>query len=291
LRLSAPGFRPAPWLTLLVCAGSVASQSATPPTACKVAGRVVTVGAAGDKVPVPANVSEVGTRRVTMTDETGAFVLPGLPPGRIILIIQGIGRPVVRDTLDVVAGEEVHREYTLGPSVWAPWEKARDSLVALGQWPPRLDSGLLEHMRVSRDVRVFRVDPDHPVVGAPPDEEHRAGPWPITGEAHRPSHHLVSELIEALGVASYDISGLYGGPRRLCAAGFRPGVAVRFTREGVPVDVLLCYGCDEISIFRDSRWAQSGDFDDPRFVDFARHVFPHDAQLAPLLARPRPLAH
>jgi len=271
------------------------AQPAAPPLtrSGRIVGRVFGLWAPRDTVPVPyASVSVAGTRnRAAMCDETGAFVLPGLTPGTIALLIQAVGRPGVRDTFDLGAGEEVHREYTLGPSIWAPCDKARDSLLALGQWPPRLDPGLLEHMRESHDVRVFRVDPDHPVAGAQSDEARRAGPWPITGEAHRPNHPLVSELIEALRVSAYDIPGLYCGPRRLCAAGFRPGVAVRFTREGVPVDVLLCYGCDEISVFRNGRWAQSGDFDDLRFVDFARHVFPHDAQLARLLARPRPLAH
>jgi hypothetical protein len=231
------------------------------------------------------SVIEAGTRRGEMTDETGAFVLAGLPAGRIVLIIQAMGRPAVRDTFEVVAGQTTRREYRVGPSSWAPYEKARDSLMATGQWPPRLDAGLLEHMRKSHDVRVFRLGP--PVADAPPDEEHRAGPWPITGEAHRPGHHLVSELIEDLRVSSYDIPGLHGGSRHLCAGGFRPGVAVRFTRKGVPVDVLLCYVCDEISIFRDGHGFQSGDFEDKRFVDFAKRMFPNDPAIA-RLTDPRP---
>jgi hypothetical protein len=219
-----------------------------------------------------------------MTDETGAFVLAGLPAGRIVLIIQAMGRPAVRDTFDLVAGQTIRREYRVGLT---PYEEAKDSLMAMGQWPPRLDPGLLEHISKSHDVRVFRIDAYHPVADAPPDEEHRAGRWPITGEAHRPSHHLVSELIEALRVSSYDIPGLYGGPRSLCAGGFRPGVAVRFTREGVPVDVLLCYSCYEISIWREGHGVQVGDFEDKRFVDFAKSMFPNDPAIA-RLTDPRP---
>ena len=263
-------------LVVLLAAGSEPpSPSPTPPVG-SVMGSVFTV--ARDTLPCPqASVRVIGTRVGTLTDETGAYVLSGLPPGRIVLNVKVIGIPQAFDTLDVAAGQTVRRNVWL-TSTRSPYEMARDSLAALGQWPPKLDTDLLEHMRAAEDVRVFRLDPNQAVFDVAPDPKRRIGPWPIVHESPRPDRRVVTELVDALSVSPYELPPIEGRPIKPCG-GFLPGIDVRFTREGVPVDVLLCYRCGEISIWRAGQGVQAGDFGDPRFVEFAKRVFPHDPEI------------
>jgi len=164
------------------------------------------------------------------------------------------------------------------PSSPTRYEIVRDSLSALGRWPPKLDADLLEHMRAAKDVRVFRLDPNKADFDVPPDPKHRIGPWPIVHEARRPDRHVVTELVDALSVSPYELPPMEGRPVKACG-GFWPGIDVRFTRDGVPVDVLLCYRCGEMSIWRSRLGVQAGDFADPRFVEFAKRVFPNDPEI------------
>lgn len=271
----AAGLRSTLGLALLLCGGLVASQPVAQLGTCRVTGRIFSIGTARDTVPIPfAYVTVLEPRMSFVSDELGQFELPPLPPGRVVLAIMAIGYPRVLDTLELVAGETIHRVYR----VTNEYNVVRDSLSSLGKWPPALHPDLLEHMRKSHDVRVLRLDPDHPAFGGAPDPEHRIGPWPIVSEAHRHSRHEVEQLIEALRASPYRIPGVKGGPTKLCG-GFSPGIDVRFTRDDVPVDVLLCYACREVSILRAGQWVQSGDFEDRRFAEFARHVFPHDAAI------------
>jgi hypothetical protein len=209
-----------------------------------------------------------------LSDEVGRFVLTGLPPGRFQVIVRAIGHPVAIDVIDLAAGDTLHRDFRIGTD----YELVSDSLSALGRWPPALDPSLLEHMRKSHDVRVFRIDPNHLTYSVAPDREHRVGPYPIVSEAQRPARHVVEQLIEALRACPYKIPGVTGGPKKLCG-GFSPGIAVRFTHDGVPVDVLLCYACGEMSIMRAERGVQAGDFSGRWFADFARQAFPDDAAI------------
>src|SRR5262249_62229710 len=105
---------------------------------------------------------------------------------------------------------------------------------------PSLDPDLPEHMRSARDVHVFRLGAPPSHRGATPDSGQRIGPWPITGEGPRPKRHLVADLVGAPRVSTWGIRGVAGEPTELCG-GFSPAIDVRFTREGLPVDVLLCY--------------------------------------------------
>jgi hypothetical protein len=135
-------------------------------------------------------------------------------------------------------------------------------------------------MQKAHDVRVFRLDPDHREWGAAPDPKHRVAAWRIVHEAHRPSRHRIEQLIEAMRSRPYHLRGFemyyddWGG--------FQPDIDVRFTHDGVQVDVLLCYTCDAASIWRAGKWVQSGDLKDWRFFEFGLHAFPHDTALRKL---------
>jgi hypothetical protein len=262
----------------MLCAGPAVSQSVAPPTTCSVVGRVFRIGAGRDTVPVPlANVIVLGTRIGCRSDEAGRFVLTGLPTGRFQVSVRATGNLATVQVLDPVAGETIHRDLRIGTD----YDLVQDSLSALGKWPPALDPSLLEHMRKSPDVRVFRIDPNHLDFSVAPDREHRVGPYPIVSEAQRPARHVVEQLIEALRASPYKIPGVTGGPKKLCG-GFSPGIDVRFTHDGVPVDVLLCYACGEVSILRAERPVQAGDFSGRWFADFARQAFPDDAEIGRL---------
>ena len=232
-------------------------------------------------VPVAfANVIILGTRVGAVTDEVGAFVLKGLPPGQIQIRLKAPGSLDYIEALSLTPGDTLRREFRIPPN---RYQELQDSLSALGEWPPRVAPDLLEHMRNASMIRVFRLDPDRPVFGAPLDPEHRMGPWPIVGEAHPPSRGVLDKLIDALG-ASPTRLGVLGEPKKVCG-GFSPGIDVRFIRDGVPVDVLLCYRCDEFSLFRDGHYAQSGDFGSQGFVEFAIRTFPRDSVLSRLHTR------
>jgi hypothetical protein len=273
------------WLALLLDAGS---EPATPDTLrCRLAGHVFIV--ARDTVPARfADLIVLGTHMGAMTDETGAYVVNGLPPGTYQVKVLAIGRDPQVESVMLVAGQTTRRNYWIGPM---RYDVVRDSLAALGQWPPSLDPGVLEHMRGSHDVRVFRLDPDRPAFGAAHDPEHRIGPWPIVSEAPRPGRHQVEHLIDAMRATAYHLRPrLRGEPQKLCG-GFSPGIDVRFTRDGAPVDVLLCYRCYELSILRSGQGVQSADFSDAHFVEFAKHAFPHDPVLSRLRVGPNQHHH
>jgi hypothetical protein len=221
-----------------------------------------------------ANVIVSGTRIGTQTDERGGFRLD-VPAGTITLRITQIGNTPLTVPLVLAPGDTVRPTYRMASPPHERFAQIRDSLSARGLWPPTLDPELHQHMREALDVRVFRLDPDHPVFDKPPDRERRIGPWPIVGEASAPDRALVGELIETLRE-----SGLYlpriRGDQKLCG-GFAPGVDVRFTSTGVPVDVLLCFKCGEFSIWRDGKGRQSGDFGGQTvFARFAQQSFPKD---------------
>ena len=275
----ATGLRRIVGLTVLLCAGSLApALPAAPPSNGRVVGRVLIVRAAGDTVPVPhPSVVEMRSHRDAITDWTGAFALVGIPSGRVVLAIHSFGSHKILDTLDLAAGQTVRRDYLLsGPR----FEAVRDSLAALGQWPPALDPALLDHMRKAHDVRVFRLDPSYEDWTSAPDPKHRVAAWRIVNEGHRPSHHNVEQLAEAMRSRPYRLNGFemyYDG-----RGAFRPDVGVRFTHDGVPVDVLLCYTCDALSIWRAGEYVQSADLKDWRFFAFGLHAFPHDATIRKL---------
>src|SRR4029077_16515589 len=154
---------------------------------------------------------------------TGTFVLTGLPPGAFDIVIRGPGILDHTEVIKLTPGDTLRREFYVGPSRYV---QLHDSLSALGQWPPRVAPDLLEHMRHASSLRVFRLDPDHPVIGVPPDPQHRFGPWPIEGEAHPPDHGTGQKMQEALAASTVQLR-VPGEPKKMCG-GFAPGIDARF---------------------------------------------------------------
>lgn len=65
------------------------------------------------------------------------------------------------------------------------------------------------------------------------------------------------------------------------ACKFLPGVAIRERRGETVVEVLLCFGCDEVQFWLDGARAQTEDTDPRRadLVRIAQRLFPDDAKL------------
>lgn len=119
------------WLALLL--GSTRASAPPPPAhpaaTCTVFGSIFV--AVDDTLPEPyAEVRVLGTRSKTLSDEDGHFVLHGLAPGRVVLGIRAVGGPLMLDTLDLVAGKSIRRDYRIDQA-WARYEKTLDSLTAL----------------------------------------------------------------------------------------------------------------------------------------------------------------
>jgi hypothetical protein len=87
---------------------------------------------------------------------------------------------------------------------------------------------------------------------------------------------VTAGLIEAVRSSDYEIQGFRMAS--FCDS-FSPSIDVRFTHDELRVDVLINYACYELSIWREGRWLQSGDFKDERVAEFARHAFPHDPEI------------
>jgi carboxypeptidase family protein len=243
---------------------------------------------ADDGAPVPyAAVGDTARRIGAITDEQGRFLIAGIPPGRITITVRQLGSPPLFETLELAPGDTLRRTYRLAFPERERLLRQRDSLTAIGAWPPTLDPTLHQHMREALDVRVFRLDPEHPAFDAPRDPERRIGPWPIVGETGRPPRPVVEELIGILCDTELYRANAEGAIK-LCG-GFSPGIDVRFTNLGVPVDLLLCYTCGEFAIWHGGRMRQSGDFESrgPDFVRFAKRMFPRDPVIKRLGGKPK----
>jgi hypothetical protein len=62
------------------------------------------------------------------------------------------------------------------------------------------------------------------------------------------------------------------------ACEFLPGVALRYHGDGIDVDVLLCFSCDELEVYRNGAEVGHEDFDPRRadLVRIAKRLFPED---------------
>src|SRR5260221_4097093 len=79
----------------------------------RISGRALEKG----KDPVSfANVIVLGTKQGTMTDETGAFVIPGVPVGTYQVKLQAIGYDPLIQTVQVNAGQTALVNFAVGQS-------------------------------------------------------------------------------------------------------------------------------------------------------------------------------
>jgi hypothetical protein len=71
----------------------------------------------------------------------------------------------------------------------------------------------------------------------------------------------------------------YGGGVKACH--FSPGVAIIYTTEKGSLDVLLCFGCDQIEIHQNGKRVGGKDFDKAReaIVAVVKKMFPDDAEI------------
>jgi len=62
------------------------------------------------------------------------------------------------------------------------------------------------------------------------------------------------------------------------ACEFMPGVALRYDGDETQIDILLCFSCDELEVYRDGQKVGHEDFDPrrPDLVRLAKHLFPDD---------------
>ena len=97
---------------------SPAPAPATGAASGRVTGRALEKG----KDPVPfANVIILGTKQGTMTDETGAFVIPGVPVGSYEIKLQAIGYEAVVMKVQVNAGQTAVVNFEVG----ATWGRSK----------------------------------------------------------------------------------------------------------------------------------------------------------------------
>jgi hypothetical protein len=68
------------------------------------------------------------------------------------------------------------------------------------------------------------------------------------------------------------------------ACEFLPGVAFRFERDELQVDVLICFSCDELEVYLDGKEVGHEDFDPrrPDLVAVAKRLFPDDEAIQKL---------
>ncbi len=102
--------------------------------------------------------------------------------------------------------------------------------------------------------------------------------YPVTSTAvpiDNESRAKLSEVLAAPDTYLWDVDK---------ACEFLPGVALRLTGGDVNVDILICFSCDELEIYRNENLAGHEDFD-PRRSDLLRLVkklFPDDKAIQSL---------
>lgn len=264
----------APLVVLMGACASISKVTAANPTPATVWGRLVR---ANDGTPVTfANILVVGTRIGTLSDETGAFRLSGLPAGRVVLRIQALGDPALLDTLDLAHGDSLERLVRLRSPREEHFLHIRDSLTARGHWPPSLDSTLEARMRGAQVIQVFRLDPDRDWPPSRDTLRHVSG-WPIVGRVPHPSREGLDSLLLVFRKSDLYLPGMRGA-KKMCLGGFQPGIAVRYLGTSPTTELLLCYKCGEFLIQSRDGPRQGGDFEsgDSVFVWFAKAMFPND---------------
>lgn len=116
--------------------------------------------------------------------------------------------------------------------------------------------------------------------GAPPDfRPHERG------IAFGPVVAVTSEDATRLSSA-LTTPGTYMSGSSACL--FSPGVLVRFWVDDRPIDVLICFRCEELAAFRGGRpVGPLTSFAQPPLLDAVRRVFPDDEALRALAERRR----
>lgn len=218
--------------------------------------------------PIPfCNVIILGTRQGSLTDENGWFQIPHAPAGTYQIKAFQVGYDPRILTVSVRGGETTAVEIALGSHAVS----VRDSLDAIGEWPPRLD--FTARTRLSRAYRLEVVRLHGFVSGRP---------WPAQcfEPPHLPRDVAIiwrDSLLAALDVADFARPAL--GVQTLCEC--QPEVAVRASGAAGETDLVLCYECETIGVFSSGMRTQTAFFGPARdrFLRFAQAAFPGDSAL------------
>jgi len=124
-------------------------------------------------------------------------------------------------------------------------------------------------------LEAYRIDGSF---GRPPSDGPKIGEYPILAGPVALDDATRAELASILtddGTYLWDLAK---------ACEFMPGVALRFADATTRVDVLLCFSCDELQVWKDGEYVDGEDFDDrrPDLARIVRRLFPGDAALQKL---------
>lgn len=208
----------------------------------------------GEQVRARHAAMRVGGARAAIAGRTGV----GAAARRVVARAAVVASVVARAS--VVAGA-----LALGACGGADWR-----VKQLYGGPTSID--VLTH---PQSVEAFRLDPVNPP--RTPDTP-RLGDFAVTAGPVAVDAAAVAELSSVLlDAGTYDWFRAKG-----CE--FTPGVGLRFVKDASRVEIVLCFSCDELMIFRHGRRIGMEDFDAarPRLLAVAKRLFPEDAGLAAL---------
>ena len=122
-------------------------------------------------------------------------------------------------------------------------------------------------------VEAFRVTP----YGDTKEGREKLGGYPITSAALKVDPKLAAGLARFLTAP-----GTYGLKYHK-ACKFAPGVLLRFTKDKSTTDILLCFSCDQLAIYRGKTRTGFEDFRNRKeLVGLVKKVFPDDDEIQKL---------
>lgn len=129
-------------------------------------------------------------------------------------------------------------------------------------------------------VEAYRILPPHLAgeIPVPADSielhGHQVLAGPVSVDAE--SIALLSDVLTSDGTYEWDMAK---------ACEFMPGVAIRYVQGELQVDVLLCFSCDELGVYRNGKMVDIEDFDTRRadLVTVAKRLFPADEKIRALM--------
>jgi hypothetical protein len=135
----------------------------------------------------------------------------------------------------------------------------------------------MDVLTAPQTVEAFRLDPSNPPPAALANAP-RLGDFAVTAGPVAVDDATARELTALLlDPATYDWVRAKG-------CDFTPGVGLRFTKDASRVELVLCFSCDELMIFRHGRRVGMEDFDAarPQLVAIAKRLFPEDEKIQAL---------
>ncbi len=154
---------------------------------------------------------------------------------------------------------------------WQPWRPTTaEFMAAMG------GDEVIRLIRAAKTAQAYRIHP--------PDRKQQlpevfpaaypiiTGPVSVAPETVAPLRDLL------LRPKSYSWKAAY----KECT--FDPGVRTLFEAEGHTIDVLFCFECDQLQIYRDQKYVAALDIDPsrPEFVRIVKQLLPNDPDISAL---------